>query len=186
MEPTSFNVGDGKYGDWDFGHQFASMEPTSFNVGDSHRILDAQFVRVASMEPTSFNVGDCSGNRWNSPAPKSFNGADVFQRRRRERVWEAGHDRRRFNGADVFQRRRRCNDLRHPIRLGTASMEPTSFNVGDNATHQQPTPPPPRFNGADVFQRRRLRCARCARFRSTLASMEPTSFNVGDVVDWKR
>ena len=60
-----------------------------------------------------------------------------------------------FNGADVFQRRRR-NNANHRHLTDFASMEPTSFNVGD----------------MKVGIREKA---------YYMASMEPTSFNVGDI-----
>ena len=107
------------------------------------------------MEPTSFNVGDDVTSTPSRRAMTRFNGADVFQRRR-------PHHRRNqtprvgacFNGADVFQRRRRPRGA-SKSKQTLASMEPTSFNVGDCLLHLIRLPRSNRFNGADVFQRRR-------------------------------
>ena len=85
------------------------------------------------MEPTSFNVGD-----------------HVSTARRRP------PDRQGFNGADVFQRRRPSGPNDGALSNLVASMEPTSFNVGD-----------PRYPGTEDTL-------------VLIASMEPTSFNVGD------
>ena len=87
-----------------------------------------------------------------------------------------------FNGADVFQRRRQRWKVTSSSWKSLASMEPTSFNVGDinclcpKCTRRRS------FNGADVFQRRRRGSGRLGDDSWDAASMEPTSFNVGDLV----
>ena len=61
-----------------------------------------------------------------------------------------------------------------------ASMEPTSFNVGDSPRGFRGPLTQLSFNGADVFQRRRQRTSSRPGGVGLGASMEPTSFNVGD------
>ena len=109
---------------------------------------------------------------------------NVFQRRRRRLGKSHSPNWRSFNGADVFQRRRRPE---HPedttsfnAQIARASMGPTSFNVGDYPSAGGGSRPQIGFNGADVFQRRRHAswCGPCVRWKT--ASMGPTSFNVGD------
>ena len=59
------------------------MEPTSFNVGDYEDGIRPSTRQFASMEPTSFNVGDIDLDNVGPISQLRFNGADVFQRRRR-------------------------------------------------------------------------------------------------------
>ena len=107
-----------------------------------------------SMEPTSFNVGDFSS----SSLRKSI---QTLQWSRRLSTSETGvSGSKQTNETSLQWSRRLSTSETMPINYGdaertTASMEPTSFNVGDRAS---------------------LRL----RVRPNHASMEPTSFNVGD------
>ena len=85
-----------------------------------------------------------------------------------------------FNGADVFQRRRLASTRAEMNAALAASMEPTSFNVGDPRNHR---------NGVSshlaLQWSRRLSTSETVWLsvlstNVTVASMEPTSFNVGD------
>ena len=155
------------------------MEPTSFNVGD---LASSNAWKPVELLQWSRRLSTSETMTWSwwMRRRTCFNGADVFQRRRPPRPRFQARALRSFNGADVFQRRRQSNFRKEPNgrlllqwsrRLSTsetamnpeysaqahrASMEPTSFNVGDRAVRHAELASP------------------------AVASMEPTSFNVGD------
>ena len=130
------------------------------------------------MGPTSFNVGDAKELQWLNVHHGRFNGADVFQRRRRHilMLGEGSSDqlqwgRRlstsetlryvapsrticRFNGADVFQRRRHpvLSHYSDPVRELQWGRRLSTSETGDGRSEDTRTHS---FNGADVFQRRR-------------------------------
>ena len=88
--------------------------------------------------------------------------------------------RKSFNGADVFQRRRRCSD--RCWNSPTTSLQ-WGRRLSTSETHSARHATPhhrPRFNGADVFQRRRRSHSSLVQPKPKHASMGPTSFNVGD------
>ena len=68
-------------------------------------------VRRASMGPVSFNTGNQACRLPTKPSDKCFNGAGVFQHRKRDR------------------------EFSKLVRLANASMGPVSFNTGNAVNH---------------------------------------------------
>ena len=131
------------------------------------------------MGPTSFNVGD-------SRTPAASVNSRPLQWGRRLSTSETptyppyrGGVRSGFNGADVFQRRRPASLATCSMVFSSASMGPTSFNVGDgnriNFTDggNKASMGPTSFNVGDILGEYSFFILYCA-------SMGPTSFNVGD------
>ena len=132
------------------------------------------------MEPTSFNVGDVlSSFSGSNPASTGFNGADVFQRRRHRLAVSEKYQTPMLQWSRRLSTSETDQPLHSKTRRNIASMEPTSFNVGDYENAYDEALAKFGFNGADVFQRRRPRGKGQTRTKNP-ASMEPTSFNVGD------
>ena len=132
------------------------MEPVCFNTGNC-----LQFRRPprcgsqASMEPVCFNTGNSSGASPGLLMMSRFNGAGVFQHRKRYKGRFLNEGNHCFNGAGVFQHRKH---------------EPRSQCVLPLASG---------FNGAGVFQHRKPGVATALR-ADGIASMEPVCFNTGN------
>ena len=156
MEPTSFNVGDLSPAVAPCIALVASMEPTSFNVGDASETASASSSDKALQWSRRLSTSETCGSTTDTTRGASFNGADVFQRRRQPLGM---HGREinglGFNGADVFQRRRLANT---PGRAMSACALQWSRRLSTSETPVARLPCTGRrsgFNGADVFQRRR-------------------------------
>ena len=85
MEPVCFNTGNlkavpSKRMDGD-----ASMEPVCFNTGNAEIVDRYAEICNASMEPVCFNTGNVLLQAVYKRDSPSFNGAGVFQHRKRER-----------------------------------------------------------------------------------------------------
>ena len=163
---------------------------------------------LASMGPRSFNRGNAASLVVMSRDHESFNGAAVFQPRKRSDLrplrrygLRASMGPRSFNRGNLSRHRLRvCN-----AATRTASMGPRSFNRGNNAVPGGPDPaatmlqwgrglstaetssghrwamsPINRFNGAAVFQPRKPCRIKSRRHELRAASMGPRSFNRGN------
>ena len=155
MGPSSFNDGD-LFHDGDNGIPVdASMGPSSFNDGDFRICSQPQKPFRASMGPSSFNDGDTDVTTIVKHTLGSFNGAVVFQRRRRCHCRPTPVQRHRFNGAVVFQRRRLRVAQYVETGNAAASMGPSSFNDGDDGSksviigHKCASMGPSSFNDGD-------------------------------------
>ena len=107
------------------------MGPSFFNDGNL-LIMDDQYDELAaSMGPSFFN----DGNNLKVKNPQRQN--------------------RSFNGAVVFQRRKRRSQITTTGVSFLASMGPSFFNDGNVIHADTIAISPQRFNGAVVFQRRK-------------------------------
>ena len=85
----------------------ASMGPSSFNDGNlADSIAIQRSLTSASMGPSSFNDGNLPSQHSSTLQSSRFNGAVVFQRRKRRYAANNQHRHHGFNGAVVFQRRK--------------------------------------------------------------------------------
>ena len=88
MGPSSFNDGNKEWPALPLATREASMGPSSFNDGNEDRTPAIRTAVEASMGPSSFNDGNPPSGFAPQSLPAGFNGAVVFQRRKR-------HNRRR-------------------------------------------------------------------------------------------